>query len=139
MDDPRWDLTQVEYERQHRYRVDRFHDAYLIDPTPRQLRALLKKHPDDGLRGLIVNGQIYWWHAHIGTHSDGMNWLGVDYDRDKVVQVELHAFRKENEYTYNTDVIYGTVRYGESLDDLLNHPTLAGHWNPEGDLMDDPV
>jgi hypothetical protein len=140
-EDGYWPQGTADEERMRRDR--RLSRGILKNPGRRQLAALLRSvsSPRDGLRGMLLGGDIYWWDSGHGTHSDAYRVLGVLSDREHAAEIELHVEIPDGP-SYLGDgkeeglPIYLTAKRQEGVDRALLHPTLVGGFDKNGYMKD---
>lgn len=65
------------FEQERKFRTERFFENYKKNPHPRVLLKMVEEAREHDLRGILVNGDMYWWKSEHGTHRDGWRWLAL--------------------------------------------------------------
>jgi len=127
-----WLLSDEEIrtrQRAEKERADRaFLEGYLVNVSSRKVVRLLKglREVRDGLRGLLVDGNLYWWDPALGTHTDGYRRLFPDQNK----RFSGLTFRNDHEVELHVDkngVVYVTA-HRSIWEKLKQHPNFDKRW-----------
>ena len=125
---PRKELERIQ-AREHALAVKAFSESYMLNASSRKVERTLKgiRCVPDGLRGLLVDGDLYWWDADLATHCDGIRWLFPD-SRERFAgllsmqyEIELHVSERDGS-------VYATVKDKALWPSLLAHPNFDPRW-----------
>lgn len=71
------EFTQDDMLRRAERRRQRWTEVTLINPPVQTLHELCLKATYGDLRGLLHDGDLYWWDSAYGTHHDAQCWLKI--------------------------------------------------------------
>ncbi|USN14187.1 hypothetical protein KABACHOK_03510 [Brevundimonas phage vB_BpoS-Kabachok] len=112
---------RVETERRERWSQE-----VRINPSAEVLVGLCRKARSQGLRGMLHQGDLYWWQAYYATHHDVLHWMAIPGNK-LATGVELHVF---------DDGAVGLTAFDPAaFEACLIHPSLIGRIDAEGVLI----
>jgi hypothetical protein len=119
--------TPEDYRLEERARKDHWSLNLLINPSTSELGKLCRKAGSEGLRGLVVGDDLYWWNAWYGTHNDAIKWMGRS-DLNRSHGVEAHL--------YEDGFVGLTATTNDLVNELMEHPRLRGKFMADGSLIE---
>jgi hypothetical protein len=136
---PEWrELTDADYERMQREDTLRFMNGYVVNPSRKALIRMVRKSVYEELRGLHIDGNLYWWDAHLATHGQAIRYLGflerfhTDWMKHRRQWgVEMHIDRNDKAS------IFMTCASDDGLASAMAHPTLKDGFDDHGNLLED--
>lgn len=113
------------WRREQADRKERWTKEVRINPSASDLVRLTRAAEGQGLRGMLHDGDLYWWQAWFATHNDALNWMGIAGSK-LAGGVEMHVF---------DDGEIGLTAFEDAVcEAALQHPTLLGQFDAEGNL-----
>ena len=107
-------------------RRERWFQSVRINPSASELRRLCLGATYGDLRGMLHDGDLFWWDSLYGTHQDAMHWMKVAGSKLDA-GVELHTL---------ADGGCGLSAFDDvTLDAALAHPTLIGRVSADYTLI----
>lgn len=122
--------TADDRRQQEERRRQRWSELVHINPQVRVLNDLCLKATYGDLRGMLHDGDLYWWDSAYATHHDAQHWMGIAGSKLDI-GVELHT---------QDDGSVGLCAFEAAvLDAVMAHPSLIGCVSADYVLIPDPT
>lgn len=112
-------------------RREKWFQNVLVNPSASEVARLCRASTrEDGIRGIIVGDDLYWWDPWLATHGDAIRWMKINLHREKprLGCVEAHLCDDGKIGLCGDD--------DETLAALEAHRTLVGMIDDEGSLIE---
>lgn len=107
-------------------RRERWFQTMRINPSAGDLRRMCLGAAYGDLRGLLHDGDLYWWDSLFGTHLDAQHWMKISGSKLDA-GLELHTL---------ADGEVGLSAFEDAvLEAAMKHPTLRGRISADYTLV----